>query len=113
MVVGHDGHHRRPYDIEDGQVMGLIEFVETGAFRLAQSSQHGSRIGDCPRDHVAHMFVRFVGRERSPAIGGELLEIEHRRPWSIANPANSPGGEEDSPPSSAASLRCRGRTYCL
>ena len=56
MVVGHDGHHRRPYDIEDGQVMGLIEFVETGAFRLAQSSQHGSRIGDCPRDHVAPLL---------------------------------------------------------
>jgi hypothetical protein len=57
------------------------------------------------------MIVRFVGRERSPAIGGELLEIEHRRPWSIANPANSPGGEEESQPSSAASLRRRGRTY--
>jgi hypothetical protein len=25
------------------------------------------------------MAVRFVGGERSPAIGGELLEIEHRR----------------------------------
>ena len=60
--------------------MGLIEFVEAGAFRLAQGSQHGSRIADCSRDDVAHVLVRFVGRERSPAIGGELLEIEHRRP---------------------------------
>ena len=30
--------------------MGLIEFVETGAFRLAQSSQHGGRIGDFEPD---------------------------------------------------------------
>ena len=60
--------------------MRLMELVEAGAFRLAQSSQHGSRIGDCPRDDVSHVLVRFVGRERGPAIGGELLEIEHRRP---------------------------------
>ena len=59
--------------------MGPIEFVQAGAFRLAQGSQHGSRIGDCSRDDVVHMLVRFVGRQRSPAIGDELLKIEHRR----------------------------------
>src|SRR5258705_13351304 len=32
MVVGHDGHHRRPYDIEDGQVMGLIGFWRPAHF---------------------------------------------------------------------------------
>jgi hypothetical protein len=53
--------------------MGPIEFVEAGAFRLAQSSQHGSRIADCSRDDVVHVLVRFVGRQRGPAIGGELL----------------------------------------
>ena len=35
MVVGHYGHHRRPYDVKYGQVVGLIECVETGALRLA------------------------------------------------------------------------------
>jgi len=39
----------------------------------------GSRIGDCPRDDIAHMFVRFVRREGSPAVGREPLEIEQRR----------------------------------
>jgi hypothetical protein len=53
--------------------------LETGAFRLAQGSQHGRRIVDCSRDDVVHVPVRFVGRQRRPAIGGELLEIEHRR----------------------------------
>jgi hypothetical protein len=73
-------HHRRPYDSEDGQVVGLIELVEAGAFRLAQSSQHRGRIGDGLRDDIEHMLVRFVGRDCSPAIGGELLKIEHSRP---------------------------------
>src|SRR5450432_608345 len=80
MVVRHDGHHRRPYDIEDGQVMGLIEFVKPGPFRLAQRFQHGSGIRNRARDDVAHMPVRFVVRERGPAIGGELIEIEHHSP---------------------------------
>ena len=48
--------------------MGLMEFVEAGAFRLAQSSQHGSRIGDCPRDDLAHMLVRFVSAARQSAV---------------------------------------------
>jgi hypothetical protein len=59
--------------------MRLMEFVEAGAFRLAQSSHHGRRSGYRPRNDVTNMFVRFVGRERSPAFGGELLQIEHRR----------------------------------
>jgi hypothetical protein len=59
--------------------MRLMKFVQAGAFRLAQGSEYGSRIADCPRDDVAHMLVRFASRERSPAIGNELLKIEHRR----------------------------------
>ena len=52
--------------------MGPIEFVEAGAFRLAQSSsaEAGSLTA---RDDVVHVLVRFVGRQRGPAIGGELL----------------------------------------
>ena len=60
--------------------MGVIELVKAGGFRLAQGFQHGRRIADCARDDVVHVLVRFVGRQRSPAIGDELLEIEHPRP---------------------------------
>ena len=77
MVVGHDGHHGRPYDIEDRQITGLMELVEAGAFRFAQAFQHGSRIGDRPRDDVAHILLRFVGRERDTAICNELVEVKH------------------------------------
>jgi hypothetical protein len=79
MVVGHDGHHRRPDDIEDGQVMRLMELMEAGALRLAEGSQQGTRIGDGPRDDLSHVPVRSVGRKRGPAIGDELRKIEHRR----------------------------------
>ncbi len=57
--------------------MRLMELVEAGALRLAQGSQQGTRIGDCPRDDLPHMPLRSIGRERRPAIGSELLEIEH------------------------------------
>ena len=79
MVVGHDGHHRRPDDIEDGQVTRLMELVEAGALRFAEGFQQGTRIGDRPRDDLSHMPVRSVGRECGPAIGGESLKIEHCR----------------------------------
>ena len=68
MVVGHDGHHGRPYDIEDRQITGLMELVEAGSFRFAQAFQHGSRIGDRPREYsrisdilndAAESFVRI------------------------------------------------------
>ena len=59
--------------------MRLMELMKAGALRLAEGSQQGTRIGDRPRDDLSHVPVRSVGRERGPAIGGELLEIEHRR----------------------------------
>src|SRR5436190_21253179 len=80
MVVGHDGHHRRPHDIEDGQVMRLMELVKAGALRLAKAPQERTRIGHRPRNDLAHMLDRSVGSERGSAIGGEALEIEHGRP---------------------------------
>src|SRR3954454_8002173 len=79
MVVGHDGHHRRPHDIENGQVMRLMELVKAGALRLAKAPQERTRIGDRPRNDLAHMLDRSVGSERGSAIGGEALEIEHGR----------------------------------
>jgi hypothetical protein len=57
--------------------MGSMQRVEAGALRLAQGFQHRSRIGDRPRDDIAHMLGRFVGRERGAAIGDELVEVEH------------------------------------
>jgi hypothetical protein len=57
--------------------MGLIEFVEAGVFRLAEASQHGSRIRDRPRHYVANMLVRFLGRERDTAICSKLVEVKH------------------------------------
>jgi hypothetical protein len=32
MIVGENGHHRRPEDVEDGQIVRLVELVNPSAF---------------------------------------------------------------------------------
>ena len=54
-----------------------MELVKARAFGFTQTFQDGSRIGDCPRDDVAHILLRFVGRERDTAICNELVEVKH------------------------------------
>ena len=59
--------------------MRLMKLMKAGALRLAEGSQQRTWIGDRPHDDLSHVPVRSVGRERGPAIGGELREIKHRR----------------------------------
>jgi hypothetical protein len=48
--------------------------------RLANPLENRARVRYGAPDHLAHQSVRWIGGERSPAIGGELLKIEHLGP---------------------------------
>src|SRR5713226_3143420 len=53
VVVGQQGHPRRPDDVQDGEIAGPVELAELGAPWLSQSAQDRGRLGHRSRDDFA------------------------------------------------------------
>jgi hypothetical protein len=75
MIVRHDRHERRPDDVEDGEVAGMVELVDAAAFGLANRREHGTGIGDGACHHLAYRLVAGILGERRAAIDDELTPI--------------------------------------
>ncbi len=57
MVVRHECHVRAPDDIEDGQVRGAMDRLDSRPPRFAEPRQNGAGLRDGPRDDLPHGSV--------------------------------------------------------
>src|SRR4051812_15168504 len=55
----------------------MVELLDLGPFWFAQPVQNGAGVRDCASNDVAYTLMRFVGRQRSTAIGDKLIKVEH------------------------------------
>src|SRR3954451_9679611 len=55
----------------------MVELLDLGPLWFAQALQNGAGVRDCASNDVAYTLMRFVGRQRSTAIGDKLIKVEH------------------------------------
>ena len=77
MIVGHDRHHRCPYDIEDGQRRGMKQRTDFSALRLAQSLEDSSRSRYRACEYLPDRLVSLIFGKGCAAVGHELVDLKH------------------------------------
>src|SRR6516165_4691260 len=78
VVVGRDCHPRSPDDIENSEIARVVDFLYSGALRLAQPFENGRRVRNCASDNLANGFVRCILNQRGTAVGDKLVQVKHR-----------------------------------
>src|SRR5215469_4385857 len=78
VVVGRDCHPRSPDDIENSEIARVVDFLYSGALRLAQPFENGPRVRNCASDNLANGFVCCILNQRGTAVGDKLVQIKHR-----------------------------------
>src|SRR6516165_7725451 len=78
VVVGRDCHPRSPDDIENSEIARVVDFLYSGALRLAQPFENGPRVRNCASDNLANGFVRCILNQRGTAVGDKLVQVKHR-----------------------------------
>src|SRR5215472_955837 len=78
VVVGRDCHPRSPHDIENSEIAGVVDFLYSGALRLAYPFENGPRVRNCASDNLANGFVRCILNKRGTAVGDKMVQVKHR-----------------------------------
>src|SRR5215472_6828110 len=84
VVVGRDCHPRSPHDIENSEIAGVVDFLYSGALRLAYPFENGPRVRNCASDNLANGFVRCILNQRGTAVGDKLVQVKHRLDPSVS-----------------------------
>src|SRR5262245_51179474 len=84
VVVGRDCHPRSPDDIENSEIARVVDFLYSGALRLAQPFANGPRVRNCASYNLANGFVRCILNQRGTAVGDKLVQVKHRLDPSVS-----------------------------
>src|SRR5215469_7703824 len=95
VVVGRDCHPRSPDDIENSETARVVDFLYSGALRLAQPFENGPRVRNCASDNLANGFVRCVLNQRGTAVGDKLVYVKHRLDPSVCMDCRVPQRPSD------------------
>ncbi len=77
VIVGHDGHIRRPDDVDDRKLGRMMQLLDLAAIRLAQRLDNARRVRHGPRHDLGNSLLLIRLSDRNRAIIDKARQLKH------------------------------------